>query len=435
MFHLTPDQAKAAKAFNQKHFDDSEINYASGEVLCNTAYDLSRLDAQTIESKVFSIMQPNGGWEDYTAKAFKTTGYGLNGFVLLPTGKQSKDVKVIFSGTTCLMSLLRDLELEGPGATEMDFEKDSLMDQLDDMLVKHYGKRVKNIHLSVAGHSLGASDAENFSANLIQNIAKDVHKSKFNHLSVYSYNSPGISHQRSSQSGFDALRIKKENPNFKIDAHFGKSTHDIIQQLGESHVFKGNTLDEVNIDLLKITKASLVEHNKKRKMMWGERDAQDVYDNVLEAGLSLLFHLYSMLLKVIQSHRLSTFFTPMADGMMTRSHKTVKKLVNQNQFRTMQINKELQVKANRFIGTYKKIFGFLNDVFEGFLKDCMDGVSSPVDLVSPSNEKSFLNAFDNHKKASNNKMVEHSRSCRAECVQEDQEDSWRLRLNTLMSVM
>lgn len=344
LYYLTKEQAKAAQAYNLQYYPNSiKRNFACGEVLGNAAYELSKLSPQQLKDEVFSILQPSGAWQDYKAIAFKTEVSGLRGYVLLPEDKNAKDVKVVFRGTATFSSLRRDFEMHGPGSSTMALEKDNLMNQLDDILANRYGKNTKDIHLSVAGHSLGASDAENFSAYLCQKIAKDPNQSMINHLSVYSYNSPGISLERSEQSVKDASHIKQQNPDFKIQAHFAKSEHDVIQQLGESHLFREASFKDVNIDVLEMKKKDDFEMPE------------------LEYSRNFVFKLiYRLLKSAVQSHTLSTFFTPDEEGKMTDKHVKFKYLNSKFAKHHGEINSELHDKAKNLIAFYRYAIGWIS---------------------------------------------------------------------------
>lgn len=147
-------------------------NFARGEVLSHELpYKLAK-DLKQGESKVVSVIDEDGVKREYNAQSLYTTHEGLKAFVLSGTDAENPRVKVLFRGTKCKASVIRDLESYGAGQQSFNKNEKLLLAQVFDVINERAEATGKKVKLDVAGHSLGGADAQNFTAAIAESCAK-----------------------------------------------------------------------------------------------------------------------------------------------------------------------------------------------------------------------------------------------------------------------
>lgn len=81
----------------------------------------------------------------------------------------SREVRLVFRGTGCRSSLLRDLDAKGAGASTLATDAQPILQQLNAIISDN--KKNESIHLKISGHSLGGADAYGFSGFLFDAMA------------------------------------------------------------------------------------------------------------------------------------------------------------------------------------------------------------------------------------------------------------------------
>lgn len=282
----------SVKAYNQQFCETVRL-FASAEVLANSAY---LLYSSTEPLTTFTLLELDGSWSDYQVHPLEIEVAGLEAYVL--TSKQGglPEIKVVFRGTYDMASVLRDFEVSSPGADSFASEKDSLLYQVETIAYEQFDLEVDTVHITVCGHSLGASDAENFAAALTHEKAQGS-VDWLDSLSLYSLNSPGIAKDVAEQSVTDLTLIQDIDPNFEVDVHYGKAFYDAIQQLGDSHFLANIDPALAYIEVLEINKNYY----------------QQTFENFF--GLSYLESIFYVF-DVVQAHALQTFFSPNEKGLI-----------------------------------------------------------------------------------------------------------------------
>ena len=350
-----PQQKIESQSHNQKYFSRYQRIYASGETLANVSYKFDNIPDSEISNKTYQILNEQGEWCDYQVYPIKVPQDGLKSFVLIPLDPNNKEVKLVFRGTADLPSLWRDLEIGSPGTQSFDKNKDTIYNSLLDIVRTRYSDPTQ-ISLTVAGHSLGSSDAENFATFICDKIA-NADTTFFSALNVFSLNSPGITHDATKSSIESVKKIKSLNPAFKISVHYGKTEHDIIQQLGQNHFLNGIDPSLAEVDLIEL---------KKKYIHSSQITLQDIND--IDSAKQFAFKLIKQYLaRTIDAHKLNSYFTPDQNGFLTDSTHRYKILSNQNPNQLKELESELDDKANKllFLHQYLKIiFDYLGSYFK-----------------------------------------------------------------------
>lgn len=346
LYRFDSAQSEQAYQYNQQFFSSDSLGYASGEVLAKIPYALDEISKTEISKQQLSALEPDGSWANYRAYPLKANSAGLHAYLLMPSDSTRQEVKVVFRGTADMASIIRDFDVDGPGSITMAQEQAVLIQQLKNRIVENFGSKAEHLHVTIAGHSLGASDAENFSAYLCADIAREGKASPFSALSLYSFNSPGVSHVVAAQSNQDAEAILKQRPHFKFKAHFGKSEHDVVQQLGESHIFHKIDPKLAEVDVLEVKKSN--QSSSLADSSNFELSTKFAYQLMLD-----------LINRSVHAHKLNTFFTPDQAGKLTNNLQRYKFISNQNAEDRAEVDQELSDKARNVLGMYKLLIDLL----------------------------------------------------------------------------
>jgi len=329
-------------------FTDLQRKYASSETLCSLSYELDGLEANTISQKAFNLLNENGHLQEHKVIPITTCQDGLKPYVLIPLDKANKEVKVVFRGTTDLASLGRDLEVGSPGTVSFNQDKEIIFNQFMKITREHYQNN-NDLHLTLAGHSLGASDAENFATYFCQRFAQENSLSPFKDLNVYSLNSPGITDESALQSILALSEIKKHDPNFMVNVYYGKTEHDPIQKLGQNHFLNNIDPALANITLIKLKKKFEFEHEESRCL-------SDLTENVVSLSKQLIHYIN----RSIHAHELKSYFTPDKNGTLSNNTEHFKILSNQSPEQCSELNSELRNKASSVLYIHQSLMNILN---------------------------------------------------------------------------
>lgn len=252
--------------------------YAAGEFLAHElAYKDELLNAYTPTS--LEILEENGAYSLYECARIQVSHEGLVGYILVPTTlpeHENPEIKVVFRGTKSKASLARDLEFGGgPGAVSFAENSELLLEQIA-KTIKEFNVKNKNqkpINLTFAGHSLGASDAQNaiystmrlmcdhrasIESNLsVGNSVLDSGVSgvfdQVRKLKLFTYNSPGVPKDIELGSNLFAEKISKfdEKNRIQIESYNQIVHGDGVQQTGEGHVLSNVPQNVAVVDVLK----------------------------------------------------------------------------------------------------------------------------------------------------------------------------------------
>jgi hypothetical protein len=151
------------------HFDRI-AGFASAEHLGHTvAYDL----AANYDPKIpLIVVDEDGKTREYVATLIETENPAIIGHILTPKDKENPRVHVVFRGTACSASVVRDLELGGAGQKSFYEEKDLILSQIAAAIGERTNESDHKVKLSISGHSLGGGDAQNCFATLLDSMTR-----------------------------------------------------------------------------------------------------------------------------------------------------------------------------------------------------------------------------------------------------------------------
>jgi hypothetical protein len=197
---------------------------------------------------------------------------GLVFYILDPVDQNDNDLKVLFRGTKCLGSIIRDLDNDAPGSASFQSSLMHLMDSFNKALRK-IARRHETISITIGGHSLGAADAQYFCAALLRQMyhvynqdeaildpryAK--HFKKIKTIRLAGFNSPGITHKLVAQANEDAIWLREKKYLTDIQCYWLHSGGDFVQQTGQEIIFANLAFDVVKIHLIK-ARHQMVQEN------------------------------------------------------------------------------------------------------------------------------------------------------------------------------
>jgi hypothetical protein len=186
---------------------------------------------------------------------------GLVCYILTPINN-TNNIKVIFRGTGDKPSELRDIEHRSPGTKTFAKSKDNILKALNDIIKKFSG----NVSLTLYGHSLGGSDAQNCFVAIMEAINKSTSASdeqlvhdeknsnqffKTNALTLMTYNSAGVTKDTAQQADHLARQLKAKH-NIKLTCFWQLAAGDGVQQSGEASILAGIDSDIATVYLRKV---------------------------------------------------------------------------------------------------------------------------------------------------------------------------------------
>lgn len=185
---------------------------------------------------------------------------GLVYYILDPLGENNNDIKILFRGTKDLASVYRDLESGAPGHTtfqeSVNFILHSLQLAIADVIRKN---NTETVSVTICGHSLGAADAQNFFAALIQKMHDwrdahvvdddEIHYKKISAVNLAAFNSPGVTHAVAAQAEKDAEALSAMG--VKLSCFWMLAERDAVQQAGEENLLVNVAPDVATVHLVK----------------------------------------------------------------------------------------------------------------------------------------------------------------------------------------
>lgn len=223
-------------------------------------HNLAYYDYQA--NTTIKLLNENGRQETFLSKPIASSHPGLIASVLMPKyNDQSKelDIKLLFRGTHNSSSMLRNLQPLGPGHDSLVKEHASITQQLKDLIEDHAYSN-QPIKLTIAGHSLGGSDAQNYQCLLMMEIFTAIQSDincplrSIKHINLGIQNSAGVPDKVADLSLFLAPELAKHG--IKLEANIIMVEGDEIQYAGSSTVFNDLDAKDCEVNLLKVTLAN-----------------------------------------------------------------------------------------------------------------------------------------------------------------------------------
>ena len=178
---------------------------------------------------------------------------GICGFILISRNKNLPRMRVVFRGTKCVYSALRDLECVfygGAGVGSFNADKDAIMDQIRGQLMSYQKRVSKKVSLTLSGHSLGGADAQNTMHAILKEIAhqesEQVGFAALDQIKLYHLNSTGVPQEIANECNEHVESIHRKGSPIQIESHSMLVHGDPIQCTGEANIF-----DEVNPEKVK----------------------------------------------------------------------------------------------------------------------------------------------------------------------------------------
>ena len=188
---------------------------------------------------------------------------GLHGALIKPAfdPKNGEVVRcqIVFRGTSCFDSLLRDINpyettyfsSDGPGKKSFESKSPMIFSQTMEQI-----KKFENLELEFMGHSLGGSDAQRavayFTTQLTQNKDKSVKK-----INLYAFNSPNI---ESNVCAKFIECVEKSKDTIMFNLRYFDVSGDIIQEFGVKRLgFCGKKVKKIpknlNVSIFKFNRS------------------------------------------------------------------------------------------------------------------------------------------------------------------------------------
>lgn len=280
-------------AVTQEH--DYLKKYAYGEFLAHNFAYTSPANGK------HKILQEDGTYQEYECTQLLSDNAGLVGYILTPmqvSADKIPDIKVVFRGTACFSSILRDLEVGGAGSASFVSNKHSILEQIN-LAIKNFNARhlrtQQDVNITLAGHSLGGADAQNCLIAIMDSISQKYGLNRtrdkripskcmdnmdtIRDLRLFNYNSAGITKQAATQSRvlaeFLAEKRQAGETKLNIETYNLLVVGDGVQQTGEAHVLSDVAADVAKVDVLKAN------------IGYGHRNKLDVKKSLATVGLKL----------------------------------------------------------------------------------------------------------------------------------------------------
>lgn len=184
---------------------------------------------------------------------------GLKFYLLDPLAENDNDIKILFRGTKDLASLARDFENGAPGHATFHASLNHILQSLN-LAIADLIKRTdcETVSVTICGHSLGATDAQNFFAALIKKIhvwreknlvdVNDLHYEKISAVRLAAFNAPGITHAVAEQATRDATALSQLG--VTLEVYWLLVDDDLVQQTGEVNVLANVASDIAKVHIV-----------------------------------------------------------------------------------------------------------------------------------------------------------------------------------------
>lgn len=225
--------------------------FGHGQALADAAYDLADNYKFSKEDKYheYRLLDSDGVTRPYHVAKFNTVHGGLVGYVMFSTDPSNPRIHVTFRGTTDFLSIQRDLETLlpydcGVGGCSFVKDKKNLLDLLYAVLITKQQRSELPLQLTIAGHSLGGADAQNFMDLVLAKLASDQNSplAELAEINLFHMNSAGVSAAAAESSEKNLERVNQLYPNLKVSQYVIQSHGDILQQSGHNSVLASSKL-------------------------------------------------------------------------------------------------------------------------------------------------------------------------------------------------
>lgn len=207
------------------------------------------------DGQLINILEEDGTKRNYKVHNVQTSHDGIIAKILVPvTTKPTNpiEIKLLFSGTNSASAGIRNLQHGCPGHHTLQCDIPKIDNQLVEILGKHVANN-QSVKLTIAGHSLGGADSQNYFAHLMQkldNCDKNQPLAKIKQLTLGVQNSTGVLEQVAHSSHLYAENLSKKG--ITLEANFQIVAGDGIQQTGESSILNNVDPKCCKVNLIKI---------------------------------------------------------------------------------------------------------------------------------------------------------------------------------------
>jgi uncharacterized protein YdbL (DUF1318 family) len=224
-----------------------------------------------------SVLETDGTHSEYIVHRLRNINdvEGLKGHVLVPKNPEASghNIKVMFRGTASKSGVGRDIfEVGGAGAYSFEGERENFIEQINGIVKdfnREHNKKGNPVSLTVAGHSLGAADAQNCTAALMDAIAQNkgltstspvpVHKrhalNGISKLIMSTKNAAGVALKTAQRAkavaGYLAECRAKGRTDLTIESYNLQVGGDAVQQTGEAHILSDAPVKHAKVDVMK----------------------------------------------------------------------------------------------------------------------------------------------------------------------------------------
>lgn len=237
----------------------------------NVAY---YLDSYWQPGENINMLDADGEVREYKVIPIETINTGIVGFILVGTEPENNRIHVVFRGTVCKTSMVRDTEANGAGHESFRAEQDVILAQIIMAINDRVNSTNRKQTVSFSGHSLGGADAQNCAAAFLEATSrmhafKHRHtKSRFNRhtalasvntacllmvkeIVINKVNSAGVSHHSHKRSTRHAEHLAKKGVKIKVRALMVAG--DGVQKSGQSSILHDAPPEVADVQVLKVT--------------------------------------------------------------------------------------------------------------------------------------------------------------------------------------
>ncbi len=225
--------------------------YAANHQLSRLSYALSKKGL--FHDKEADVLTENGSYQKYQVKQLPLV-MGMYGYLFLPNDKNDHNIRIAFRGTdfAVLDSVLINAEFNGPGSSSLPSVKDTIMAFIKSTVREHFGEQVRDLKLSITGHSQGASLSQIFTTAFLKERANSADFDGINQLTLTTFNDPGVC--KSTRVEADALvdRQRELGKQMTIKGNFGYIEGDPVQYSCDDMIFARLPREKAEISMMKI---------------------------------------------------------------------------------------------------------------------------------------------------------------------------------------
>jgi hypothetical protein len=310
---------------------------------------------------------------------------GLVVYFLCPVNSANSNMYVVFRGTKCLNSVKRDLEEWAPGDESF---KDSLPELMSSFtkVLEIFAKQHLLISVTLCGHSLGASDAQNFCTSLlgklcqVQDLDPDLEPidkelpwfKQIAYINLVGLNSPGITLKTAEAATAYATLLRAKNL-IQISCYWLHVSGDAVQQAGQTKIFADVPRELVNIHLIKPSHNEITENTW--VMTYNPLQAYSAARNTLKAHTSKHF------LKVDATWTYEYITNKEPDGALIIANKLSKKNLFLQSGIAVHLQYAIAALMQRYTyltgsATYSYVNGFNKRVHDAFTYEFVRNLNS-----------------------------------------------------------